>query len=261
MGWRHVEPGLPPYIDQSELYHEVMREAFEIAEDDEAGLVVEVQSDFLLSGVNLAITNKETGAVLEDERRDSSGKLIIGRLVPGPYLLVLYTHECITNMDPGAGQAISSFDLALKMSVRLLRLSGHGDGAALAASVPVELLDDHAEGAANGVEHVKETSAAQPLVVTAEELGCLKEYLPLPTSLDAYSAMGVVDLSEAFFIGTQSYHSHEISFTPRKGQDALRVLVAKANSKIAVYEQHSKRVVAQSRPVEAGKAQLLITKL
>ena len=47
-----------------------MREAFEIAEDDEAGLVVEVQSDFLLSGVNLAITNKETGAVLEDERRD-----------------------------------------------------------------------------------------------------------------------------------------------------------------------------------------------
>ena len=42
VGWRHVEPGLPPYIDQSELYHEVMREAFEIAEDDVAGLVVEV---------------------------------------------------------------------------------------------------------------------------------------------------------------------------------------------------------------------------
>jgi len=160
-----------------------MREAFEIAEDDEAGLVVEVQSDFLLSGVNLAITNKETGTIMEDERRDSSGKLIIGRLVPGPYVLVLYTHECITNMDPGAGQAISSFDLALKMSVRLLRLAGHGESSALSASVPVELLDDHAEGAGHGVEHVKESSAAVPLVVTAEELGCLKEYFLFPPSL------------------------------------------------------------------------------
>ena len=42
IGWRHVEPGLPPYIDQTELYHEIMRETFEIAEDDEAGLVVEL---------------------------------------------------------------------------------------------------------------------------------------------------------------------------------------------------------------------------
>jgi hypothetical protein len=34
-----------------------MREKFEISEDDEAGLVVELQSDFLLSGVNMAISN------------------------------------------------------------------------------------------------------------------------------------------------------------------------------------------------------------
>ena len=144
IGWRHVEPGLPPYIDQSELYHEIYRGTFEIAEDDEAGLVVEIQSDFLLSGVNLAISNRETGAIVEDERRDTSGKLIIGHLVPGEYQMILYTHECITNMDPASGQAFSSFDMALKVSFRLLRLFSHNDGpsrAALGASVPVEILE------------------------------------------------------------------------------------------------------------------------
>jgi len=61
IGWRHIEPGVPPYIDQTELYVEILREAFEIAEDDKAGLIVELQSDFLLSGVNAAISNVATG--------------------------------------------------------------------------------------------------------------------------------------------------------------------------------------------------------
>jgi len=43
-----------------------MREAFEIAEDDKAGLVVEIQSDFLLSGINVAINNVATGQIVED---------------------------------------------------------------------------------------------------------------------------------------------------------------------------------------------------
>ena len=42
IGWRHIEAGLPPYVDQTSLYVEIMREAFEIAEDDKAGLVVEI---------------------------------------------------------------------------------------------------------------------------------------------------------------------------------------------------------------------------
>jgi hypothetical protein len=61
IGWRHIEPGQPPYVDQSSLYTEIMREAFEIAEDDKAGVDIEIQSDFLLSGVNLAINNVHTG--------------------------------------------------------------------------------------------------------------------------------------------------------------------------------------------------------
>jgi hypothetical protein len=31
IGWRHIEPGLPPYVDQTSLYVEIMREAFEIS--------------------------------------------------------------------------------------------------------------------------------------------------------------------------------------------------------------------------------------
>jgi hypothetical protein len=45
---------------------EVFREGFEIAEDDEAGILVEVQSDFLLSGLNFAVANVQTGQILED---------------------------------------------------------------------------------------------------------------------------------------------------------------------------------------------------
>ena len=66
IGWRHVTPGQAPYIEQTELYKEVLREGFEIAEDDEAGIMVEVQSDFLLSGVNFMLLNVQTGQILED---------------------------------------------------------------------------------------------------------------------------------------------------------------------------------------------------
>jgi hypothetical protein len=250
VGWRHVEPGVDQHVDQHELYHEILRKGFEIEEDDEAGLVIEVQSDFLLSGVNLAINNVATGAVVEDERRDSSGKLVVGRLVPGSYELFLYTHECVTNMDT-AGRSMRPFDLALKISVRLLRIAGTNDASAAKASVPVEILD-WSQGR-EGQPRVQETTAAAPLTVTPEELVCLKEFLPLPKSLNGYISMGSVDLSEAFYIGTNSYHSHEMSFTPIKGHTALRIIIAKSNSKIALLEQSGRKLVAQSRPVEAGK--------
>jgi hypothetical protein len=89
-------------------------------------------------------------------------------------------------------------------------------------------------------------------------LGCLKEYLPLPLSLEAFSMAGSVDISETFYLPNEMYDSHKISFTVRKGQDALRVLLAKSNSKIAIYRESDKRLEAQSRPVEEAKAQLLI---
>lgn len=104
---------MPPYLDTDSLFVEVFRESFEVAEDDDAGIVIDVNSDFLLSNVNFAINNVVTGQVVEDERRESSGKLVVEHLVPGPYELILYTHECVTNMDPAQTKAISSFDLLI----------------------------------------------------------------------------------------------------------------------------------------------------
>ena len=145
------------------------------------------------------------------------------------------------------------------MSVRLLRLADQRDGASAYASVPVEILDySQSPGGPGAKPTLKEDATAKPLVVSQEELGCLKEYHSLPGSLEAFSITGAVDISEAFYIPAQSYSSHKISFTARKGQDALRVLLTKANSKIAIYQESDKSLVAQSRPVEAAKAQLLI---
>ena len=80
--------------------------------------------------------------------------------------------------------------------------------------------------------------------MNAKELACLKEFLPIPHCLERYTVLGTVDVSENFFIETQSFHSHEISFIPRKGQDAIRVLLGKANSKIAIFEHSNKHLVA-----------------
>jgi hypothetical protein len=38
-----------------------MREGFRITEDDDAGMVIDIENDFLLSGVNFAISNVATG--------------------------------------------------------------------------------------------------------------------------------------------------------------------------------------------------------
>mgnify|MGYP000424204511 FL=1 len=61
LSYRRVEPGKLPLIDQTELYVEVFRESFEVSPEDDVGLDIEVRSDFLLSGVNVAINNVATG--------------------------------------------------------------------------------------------------------------------------------------------------------------------------------------------------------
>lgn len=207
VGWRHVTPGLFPHVDQSELYVQILREGFEIAEDDDAGLDIELQSDFLLSGVNVAISNVETGSVIEDERTDSSGKLLVSRLQPGAYELILYTHECATNMDPAHGTAISSFDLLLSMKLRLVRIVTEGATGTEGAKVPLEILDSSANGVSGGAPAVKETHAAAPLLLSASELWCHRHYHQLPRSLDQLMQLGSLDLSETFFAPVTSFYS------------------------------------------------------
>ena len=64
-------------------------------------------------------------------------------------------------------------------------------------------------------------------------------------------------MSERFYIPTSYAYSHHISFVAKKGQDALRVLLVTSNAKMALFESKSLGLVAQSKSVEDGDAQLL----
>ena len=180
---RHVEPGNPPYLEQQDLFVELLRQGFRITEDDEAGMVIDIENDFLLSGVNFAIWNLATGQIVEDLRQESSSRLIVGRLVPGPYDLILYGHSCITNMDNHRDHGIGEFDLILHMTARLLRTSNR-ESLDSRAGVGVK-VDNYSDGHGNAPEKVDgEDPQSPPLVLTHEELECQKQYLPLPSQLE-----------------------------------------------------------------------------
>ena len=44
-------------MNERELLVEVMRSTFEIAEDDDAGIQIDLRNDFLMSGINIGIRN------------------------------------------------------------------------------------------------------------------------------------------------------------------------------------------------------------
>jgi hypothetical protein len=66
------------------------------------------------------------------------------------------------------------------------------------------------------------------LVLTRDELECLKEHSPLPDRLDTHTAPGQIDISDTFVIPSiSSFHSHVIGFFIREKNDAIRVFVAR----------------------------------
>ena len=95
-----------------------------------------------------------------------------------------------------------------------------------------------------------------PLIVAHDELVCMKEYLPLPQSLSSRWLQGL-DISEQYFSPVKSFLTHEMTFTPQDDQDAVRVLLARGNAKITLIEENGRYVIAESRPIEEGKAQIL----
>ena len=185
------------------------------AADDDAGIFIELQSDFLLSGANVAINNRVTGQIIEGKRHDSSSRLVIEHMQPGEYDLIIYTHEAVTNMDPSQEKTLTSFDLLLQLSVRLLRLADQNDGAARGAGVPIEILDY--SGSSSQQPRVKDNAEAEPFVLDAEELRCFEHYLALPRTVDHHSITGTLDFSEKFYIPTTSYYTHSMNFTARSG--------------------------------------------
>lgn len=154
-------------------------------------------------------------------------------------------------MQHGDQRLVQAFDTLLDMRVRPLRkLSGHGRDMTK-ATMPVKLTDNSGSQA----EGSKEVT---PLLVTEDELHCRNEYLPLPDDLDASGLASQIDWSEAFFLPTFAYTSHEVAFTAREGQSALRVFLAKSNSKASILKKEDRKLVAESRPIDQGSAQLLI---
>lgn len=162
-------------------------------------------------------------------------------------------------MDPSNGHAIHSFDLVMHMSARLLRLTNRQSSDSRAGvSVKVENYSDGHGSHPDQVDGQPPNSS--PVVLTHEELNCQKEHLPLPDSLDAKAISGSIDTSDSYYIPTMFQYSHETTFTVSKDEDALRVLLVKSNAKVVLLETKSMALVAQSKSVEDGDAQLLIAK-
>jgi len=139
---------------------------------------------------------------------------VVGKLNPGAYELIVYSHQCITNIEQGQ---LSSFDLLMSMSVRLLRVQAKGENGEGRTPVAVEVLDYAAAAYAGETPRVKEASSAAPMVMPSDEFKCYKEYLKLPDSLDVFSQFGAVDLSEVFYAPTRNFVSQEISFSAKSG--------------------------------------------
>ena len=169
----HVSTTSAQKLESSELFVEVFREKFDIAQDDNIGLFIEVQTDFLLVGAHVVLQNTVTGTIMEDERHEGTSTLSVGFLHPGQYVILVYTHKCITNIASDSSRDIQAFDLLIDMKVRPLRTI-HG-GQLADAIVPIQLNDETQDG--------KEVSIP-PLLVTEEELHCKSEYLSLPSELD-----------------------------------------------------------------------------
>jgi len=117
--------------------------------------------------------------------------------------------------------------------------------------VPIKLTDSSTE---NGADE-----QVTPMLATEEEVHCKGEYLSLPDELDPNGLMSQIDLSEQFFLPTFSYTSHQIQYTARKEQSGLRILLGKSNAKVSFLNEDNRKLVAESRPIDQGQAQLLIT--
>ena len=118
--------------------------------------------------------------------------------------------------------------------------------------VPIKLTDSTSDP--NGQDE-----QVNPLLATEEELHCKGEYLSLPDELDPNGLQSQIDISEQYFLPTFSYTSHQIMYTARKDQNGLRIVLARSNSKVSLLEDDSRKLVAESRPIDEGQAQLLIT--
>ncbi len=56
-----IDSNIEKPIKAQDYVNEILRQSFEIAKDDDAGLNIEIKNDFLLSNVIVALKNQQTG--------------------------------------------------------------------------------------------------------------------------------------------------------------------------------------------------------
>lgn len=66
------------------------------------GLIINVNSDFLLNDVNFALTSISNNKVFHHVRNENNNKMLIENLPGGNYELIIYAHNCLSNLDKNA---------------------------------------------------------------------------------------------------------------------------------------------------------------
>ena len=94
--------------------------------------------------------------------------------------------------------------------------------------------------------------------MTTSELFCHRHYQEFSKSyLEHLMKFGHVDNSDTYYLPVSSMVSRDVNFRPVKGQEAIRVLLARSNAKVALLKANGLKLVAESRPIDGGRAQLL----
>jgi hypothetical protein len=54
---------------------------------------------------------------------------------------------------------------------------------------------------------------------------------------------GQIDFSQSYFLPTNGFENHQMHFTLQNDMTAIRIMVARANSKIALIKQDTKEMI------------------
>lgn len=55
----------------------------------------------MLNDINFALTHIDSNTIYHNTRRENNNKLVLDNLPKGTYELLVYSHQCLTNMESG----------------------------------------------------------------------------------------------------------------------------------------------------------------
>jgi hypothetical protein len=94
----------------------LFEDRFTLPDKEGMGIMIYTQSNFLLNDINFALTHIETGTIYHNLKRESMNKLILENMAAGTFELLIYAHNCLTNLDFDYIQSIDvSYSIDLNM--------------------------------------------------------------------------------------------------------------------------------------------------